>query len=84
MPDDDTAKTSIRPELLPPHWAARINGVAHALIDWRYRLDEWNGYLSQLWAIRGTMAGVVEDLRRCLVAHFRDKHNASQSVSAST
>ena len=74
MPHDDTVKTSITPEGLPAHWAVRINGIANALIDWRYRPADWNGYLSQLWAIRETMTEVAEDLRRSLVAHFRDKH----------
>jgi len=74
MPHDSTTKTSIKAENLPPTFAVQVNSFANALIDWQYRSQEWSDYLSQIWATRENMLAVMQNLRRALIAHFRDKH----------
>jgi hypothetical protein len=73
MPHDSTTKTSIKPDGLPPAWAVRVNGIASALIDWRFRTVEWADYLDEVCSLREEMTAVMRDLRHALVAHFRNK-----------
>lgn len=73
LPHDDTTKTSIAPEHLPPVWATRVNGFVGNLIEWQFRPAEWDEYLSQIWSLREDITAFMLDLRRALVSHFRDK-----------
>ncbi|MEI7866912.1 MAG: hypothetical protein WCI11_03400 [Candidatus Methylumidiphilus sp.] len=71
---DSTTKTSIKAEILHPAFALQVNRFANSLIDWQYRPQEWSDYLSQIWVTRENLLAVMQDLRRALIAHFRDKH----------
>ncbi len=71
---DSTTKTSIKPSGIPPHWAVRLNSICDALFEQRLRPDDWQQYLSELWSIREAIASTMRELRRALIAHFKDKH----------
>jgi hypothetical protein len=74
MPYDETQKGPIKPEYLPAEWPVQFNSFVSGLIDWEYRPEGWNDYLTQIWLFRESMVAVMRNFRRVFIAHFRDKH----------
>ncbi|MDP2834807.1 MAG: hypothetical protein Q8Q28_16215 [Pseudomonadota bacterium] len=60
---DDTTKTTIRPENLPPDWAVEVNATALALAKWDERLPGWGAFVATSWSRRQAISELLHGLR---------------------
>jgi hypothetical protein len=71
LPFDDTEKIGIPIELLPPHWAVRINSLFCQLGVFPFRPETWLEYAQAVYQLRKMVLGSLQDLQRALLVHFR-------------
>ena len=68
---DDTNKTGVAKEHLPPRWPIWLNGIANALIQNRFRPQSWVDYLQDILRIRRAIVSCFNELARGLSQFFR-------------
>ncbi|MCI5149208.1 MAG: hypothetical protein D3916_07455, partial [Candidatus Electrothrix sp. MAN1_4] len=72
-PYDETTKTNIPASQLKPRWVVHVNNTARILGGYMFRPATWQGYSSQMFAIRKDVVSCLDGLRKHLVKHFRSK-----------
>ena len=70
---DDTTKTGVGKEHLPPNWPVQINGIAIGLVQYRFRPDQWDEYLSKIIETRQCLSDCFSKLPDGLARYFRQE-----------
>ena len=68
---DDTQKTGVAREYLPPRWPIWANGIASGLIQYRFRPSNWMKYLQEIIDTRQGIVSCFSELNRGIALYFR-------------
>ncbi|MFA5180221.1 MAG: hypothetical protein WC405_02805 [Syntrophales bacterium] len=68
---DDTTKTGIPKDSLPPYWPIRLNSIAIGLVDYEHRLDCWNDYCDEVLRIRRLLVDCLAAISIGIAKYFQ-------------
>lgn len=72
---NQTTKTGIPKESLPPSWPIRLNGMAIGLVEYKHRLDTWKEYLDEVLRARKLLVECLLGISTRIVKYFQsEKH----------
>lgn len=77
IPHDETVKTGIPAEHLPPQWAVTINSYFSGLGNYLFRPRTWLDYSEASNEVRKAVLESLHDLNRALAAYFRKQNQVN-------
>lgn len=79
LPHDDTTKTGIPVDMLPPFWVVRVNSILGNLGSFNNRLASWREYSESILEFRQSALKSLQQLQRTLEIYFR-RQNETELV----
>jgi hypothetical protein len=74
MPSDDTTK-NIEADNFHPDFLVRVNAIFRNLVNWRFRPDDWAGYVTQVMTTRSQFVCGIEELTRFIDDYLAGRIN---------
>lgn len=77
LPHDDTVKTGIPANQIPPSWGTKLNSLFLNLSAYTFRPETWPEYIDSICQARKGILGSLEDLQNGMIAHYRKQKSVN-------